>query len=81
MFKNERTSVTDAERSGRPATATTTRYEERTLELIRENIRIAVEEVAGRLNVTIQKSDVNLLLKFLINRVKEKVRKLLEGPS
>jgi len=36
MFQNGRTSVTDAERSGRPATATTTRNEERTLELIRE---------------------------------------------
>ena len=58
MFENERTSVTDAERSGRPTTATTTRNEERTLELIRENRRITVEEVAGRLNVTRQKSDV-----------------------
>ena len=52
MFENDRTSVTDAERSGSPATATTTRNEERTLELIRENRRITVEEVAGRLNVT-----------------------------
>jgi hypothetical protein len=33
--------------------ATTTRNEERTLELIREKRRITVEEVAGRLNVTI----------------------------
>ena len=44
MFENGRTSVTDAERSGLPATATTTRNEERnneerTLELIRENTR------------------------------------------
>ena len=53
MFKNGRTSVSDAERSGRPATATTTRNEERTLELIRENRRITVEEVAGRLNVSV----------------------------
>ena len=37
MFENGRTSVTDAERSGRRATATTKRNEERTLELIREN--------------------------------------------
>ena len=37
MFENGRTSVMDAERSGRPATATTTRNEERTLEMIREN--------------------------------------------
>ena len=55
MFENGRTSVMDAERSGCPATATTTTTsnEERTLELIRENRRITVEEVAGRLNVTI----------------------------
>ena len=58
MFENCRTSVTDAERPGSPATATTTRNEERTLELLRENRRITVEEVAGRLNVTMQKSDV-----------------------
>ena len=45
--------VTDAERSGRPATATTTRNEERTLELIRENRSITVEEVAGSLNVSV----------------------------
>jgi len=53
MFKNGRTSVTDAERSGRPATARTTSNEERTLELIRENRRITVEEVTGRLNVSV----------------------------
>ena len=53
MFENGRTSVTDAERSGRPATATTTRNEERTLELIREKRRITVEVVAGRLNVSV----------------------------
>jgi len=40
MFENGRTGMTDAERSGRPATATTTRNEERTLELICENRRI-----------------------------------------
>jgi hypothetical protein len=45
--------VTDAERFGCPAKATTTRNEERTLELIRGNRRITVEEVTGRLNVTI----------------------------
>jgi len=53
MFENGRISVTDAERSGCPATATTTRNEERTLELIRENRRKTVEEVAGRLNVSV----------------------------
>jgi len=52
MLENGRKSVKDAERSGRPATATTTRNEERALELIRENRRITVEEVAGRLNVS-----------------------------
>ena len=53
MFENGRTSVMDAECSGCPATATTTMNEERTLELIRGNRRITVEDVAGRLNVTI----------------------------
>lgn len=40
--------VTDIESSGRPATATTMRYEERSLELIRENRRVTVDEVAGK---------------------------------
>jgi len=53
MFENGRKSVTDAGRFGRPATATTMRNEERTLELIHENRRITVEEVAGRLNVSV----------------------------
>jgi histone-lysine N-methyltransferase SETMAR len=53
MFKNGRTGVMDAERSGRPATATTKRNEEKTLELIRENRRITAEGVAGRLNVSV----------------------------
>ena len=49
MFEN----VTDVERSERPATATTTRNEERNLEQIRENRRITVEEVAGRLKLLV----------------------------
>jgi len=53
MLENGRTSVTDAERSGHPATATTTRNEERTLEMIHENRRITAEDVAGRLNVSV----------------------------
>jgi hypothetical protein len=53
MFENGRTSVTDTERFGCPVTATTTRNEERNLELIHGNRRITVEEVAGRVNVTI----------------------------
>jgi len=53
MFENVHMSLTDAERSRLPATATTMRKEERTLELISENRRITVEEVAGRLNVSV----------------------------
>ena len=53
MFENGRMSVTDAERSGHPATAKSMRNEERTLELIRKNRRITAEEVAGRLNVNV----------------------------
>jgi len=40
MFENGRMSLKDSERSRLPATATTMRNEERTLELIRENRRI-----------------------------------------
>ena len=43
----------DGCRALRTATATTTRNEERTVEVIRENRRITVEEVAGRLNVSV----------------------------
>ena len=53
MFENSRMSLRDAERSRLPATATTTTNEERTLELIRENRRIIVEEIAGGLNVSV----------------------------
>ena len=53
MFENGRTSVAGTEHFGCPVTATTMRNEERTLELFRENRRITVEKVAGRLNVTI----------------------------
>jgi len=52
MIKNGRMSLTDAKRSRLPATAMTTRNEERTLELIRENRRLTIEEFAGRLNVS-----------------------------
>jgi len=56
----------DAEHSGCPATATTMRNEERTVELIHENRRIAVEEVAGRLNVSVGSaySQIHDSLKF-----------------
>ena len=53
MFENGYTSVTDTERFECLVTATITRNEERTLEMIRENRRITVEELAERLNVTI----------------------------
>ena len=53
MFENGGMSLTDAEHSGLPATATTTRNEERTLELFHENRRIIVVDVAGRLNVSV----------------------------
>ena len=53
IFENYRTGVTDAVGSGRPATVTTTRNEERTLEMIGENRRISVKEFTGRLNVSV----------------------------
>ena len=53
MFENGCMSVTEAEHSGRPATATNTRNEERALELIHENRRITVQEVSGRLKVSV----------------------------
>ncbi|XP_062850161.1 protein GVQW3-like [Trichomycterus rosablanca] len=53
MFENGRTNVKDAERSGRPTTATTTKNEERTLELILENRTITVEEIAEKLNLSV----------------------------
>jgi len=53
MLENGHMIFTDAERSRLPATATTTRNEERTLELIHENRRLTIEELAGRLNVSV----------------------------
>ena len=64
MFKNGRTSVTDAERSGRPATATTTRNEERTLEPIRENRRIT-----GRTNTTFSLPATSSTVILLFSRI------------
>lgn len=48
MLENGRTSVTHAGHSGHPDTATTTRNEERTLELIRENRRINLRMLKER---------------------------------
>jgi len=53
MIENGRMILTDVEHSRLPATALTTRNEEGTLELIRENRRLTIEEVAGRLNVSV----------------------------
>jgi hypothetical protein len=50
MFKNVRTSVTDAERSGHPTTATTARNEERARELILQSRR---DGIAKQLNISI----------------------------
>ena len=83
IFENGRTSVTDAERSGRQATATTTRNEERTLELIRENRRITVEEVAGSLNVSVGSaySLIHDSLKFSKVRARWVLKELTEECS
>jgi hypothetical protein len=51
MFKNGRTSVTEAERSGRPTTTTTTWNEERARELILQNRRVTVDEISKQLNI------------------------------
>jgi histone-lysine N-methyltransferase SETMAR len=53
MFKNGRTSVTDAERSGHPTTATTAQNEDRGRELILQNRRVTVDEIAKQLNISI----------------------------
>jgi hypothetical protein len=46
MFKNDHTSVTDAERSGHPTTAASTRNEVRVRELILQNRRVMVNKIA-----------------------------------
>ena len=53
MIENGRMILTDVEHSRLPATALSTRNEEGTLELIRENRRLTIEEVEGRLNVSV----------------------------
>jgi transposase len=53
MFKTCRTSETDAERSGHPTTATTALNEERARELILQNRRVTVDEIAKQLNISI----------------------------
>jgi hypothetical protein len=51
MFKNGRTSVNDAEHSGRPTT--TEQNEERARELILQNRRVTVDKTAKQLNISI----------------------------
>jgi hypothetical protein len=53
MFKNGRTSVTDAKRSSHPTTATTLQNEERARELILQNRRVTVDEIAKQLDISI----------------------------
>jgi hypothetical protein len=49
MSKNDRTSVTDDERSGRPSTSTTEENTERVRAMILDNRRVTVDEVACHL--------------------------------
>jgi hypothetical protein len=53
MFKDGCTSVTDAERSGHPTTATTAQNEGRARELILQNRRVMADKIAKQLNISI----------------------------
>jgi transposase len=53
MFKNGYMSVTDAERLGRPTTATSSRNEERAREQILQNRRATVNLIAKQLSIII----------------------------
>jgi hypothetical protein len=53
MFKNGRTSMTDAELSGHPNTATTEQNEERARELILKTRRVTFDKIAKQLNISI----------------------------
>jgi hypothetical protein len=53
MFKNGRTSVTDAECSGHPTTATIAQNEEGARELILQNRRVTVDKITKQLNISI----------------------------
>jgi hypothetical protein len=54
VFKNGRTSATDAECFGHPTTAQTAWNEERARELILQNKRVMVDETAKQLNISIE---------------------------
>jgi hypothetical protein len=57
MFKNGHMSVTDAVRLGHPTTATTIQNEERARELILQNRRVTVDEIAKQLSISIGSAD------------------------
>ena len=52
MFKNGRTSVMDAERSGRPSTSTTDEKLEEARAIILTDRRVTVEEIALQLGIS-----------------------------
>jgi hypothetical protein len=53
MFKNGHMSVSDAEHSGHPTTATTAQNEERARELNLQDRRATVDKIAKQLNISI----------------------------
>jgi hypothetical protein len=53
MFKNGRMSVTDTELLGNPTIATTAQNEETARELILQNRRVTVHDIAKQLNISI----------------------------
>ena len=52
MFKNGRTSVMDAERSGRPSTSTTDETLEEARAIILTDRRVTIEEIALQLGIS-----------------------------
>jgi transposase len=54
MFKNGHTCFTDAEHSCRPTKARAAQNEERARELILENRRVMVDEIAKQLTISIE---------------------------
>ncbi|GBM96916.1 hypothetical protein AVEN_105155-1 [Araneus ventricosus] len=51
MFENGRTDIDDAEREGRPSTVTNSEIAARVNESILANRRLAVDEIANKLNI------------------------------
>jgi len=52
MFKNDRTIVMDAERSGRPSTSTTDEKLEKARAIILTNRRVTIQEIALQLGIS-----------------------------